>query len=192
MQLIHRDCCVMTSHNPQPFTRTQGTPLHTGKTPPMPHSDPSVLYLPPSPDAPVQSLIDPKLIAEYRRTWFHVFTAPPFVLHIGQRSPELAALYAHYGVSAALYITAYSPYSTVVSDADNQAAQALLETDLSHSGRAVIAGDGQDPEAQWPPEHSLLSLGVSQADSAELGRRYRQNAVVWAGEDAVPVLLLLR
>lgn len=155
-------------------------------------TDPHTLYLPPSPNAPAQSLIDAKLVAEYRRTWFHVFTVPPFVLHVGEHSPELAALYAQHGVSTALYITAYSPYSTVVSDADNLAAQARLEDDLSHSGRVVIAGDGQDPEAQWPPEHSLLALGVSQADGAELGRRYRQNAVVWAGADAVPVLLLLR
>jgi hypothetical protein len=56
----------------------------------------------------------------------------------------------------------------------------------------VLDGIGQHPDNGWPGEDSLLALGVSLADALLLGRRFGQDAVVWAGADAVPRLMLLR
>jgi len=35
-------------------------------------------------------------------------------------------------------------------------------------------------------------LGISQGDAEAMGRKYGQNAIVWAEDDAVPQLILLR
>lgn len=155
-------------------------------------NDPYVVYFPVVPGALEGSVIEPGLIGEYRRTLFHVYAQTPFTLRIGEPSPELAALFQKHLIDSAVYITAYSPFSTVVSADENQSAQARLTADLASTAQLVIQGDGQDPEQRWPAEQSLLGLGVGREDAVALGQRYLQNAVVWVGSDVIPQLLLLR
>jgi Protein of unknown function (DUF3293) len=57
--------------------------------------------------------------------------------------------------------------------------------------RHVIEWAGH-PSGAWPPELSFFALGISERAARDLGRRFDQDAVVWAGADAVPRLLLLR
>ncbi len=56
----------------------------------------------------------------------------------------------------------------------------------------AIEGEGEGPDGAWPAEKSLFVFGVDLETARMLGVRYRQNAVVWVGEDAVPKLVLLR
>ena len=42
----------------------------------------------------------------------------------------------------------------------------------------------------WPPERSVLAFGVSRKAEASLGRRFRQNAVVFVRYGKVPELLI--
>ena len=56
----------------------------------------------------------------------------------------------------------------------------------------VIEGAGADPTGAWPPENSYFALGADLDAARAIGLRYRQDAVVWAGLDAVPQLILLR
>ena len=49
-----------------------------------------------------------------------------------------------------------------------------------------------DPTEAWEPELSYLTFGISAEYARRLGSLFRQDAVVWAGEDAIPQLLLLR
>ena len=72
-------------------------------------------------------------------------------------------------------------------------ARCLAElADLVAEGRVCLAGQGRHPDGGWPPEPSLLVLGLDRVAASELGRRWDQNAVVWVGEDATPELVLLR
>lgn len=74
----------------------------------------------------------------------------------------------------------------------NAAAHARLGAELAAAGYRVVEGAGEDPDGRWPAEPSYLVLGMDLEAARELGRRYGQNAIVWAGADAVPELLLLR
>jgi len=56
----------------------------------------------------------------------------------------------------------------------------------------TIEGEGVGPDQAWPAEKSLFVFGVDLETARMPGVRYRQNAVVWAGEDAIPKLVLLR
>jgi hypothetical protein len=73
-------------------------------------------------------------------------------------------------------ISAWNPMSAPTSVADNDIAhQQLLEVvaNYPHFERAGVGDDGF-----WPPERSLLILGIDFDKAVELGRRFRQQAVV--------------
>jgi hypothetical protein len=50
---------------------------------------------------------------------------------------------------------------------------------------------GHDTNSDWR-EASVLALDVSLELGSQYGTIYGQNAIVWAGADAVPKLVLLR
>ena len=64
--------------------------------------------------------------------------------------------------------------------------------DLKARGFAYFHGEGQGTDPQWAPEAFFLALGLTRQAAIALGGRYEQNAIVHAGDDAVPRLLLLR
>jgi hypothetical protein len=55
-----------------------------------------------------------------------------------------------------------------------------------------LPGLGKDPDGIWPPEISILILGLSLEAGKTLAQKYRQNAFVWCSRDRVPELILLR
>ena len=129
----------------------------------------------------------------YEATHYRAGDGPSgIVLQIGQYSPELALRYVVSGEESALFITAFNPLGVAVTDAANESAHTKLGEILRAAVATVIDGEGADPTGQWPPERSYLALGVSAEAARELGRRFKQDAVVWAGTDATPRLLLLR
>ena len=139
--------------------------------------------------------IDPAKIAAYQDTDYVVRVRQgQFVLRIGQVSPELQALYAETGQDSAVFITAYNPEGALQADALNQAAHEALRNALSALTDLLFEGEGRGTEdnAGWPAEKSFLALGIDQEESARLGRQFRQDAVVRAGPDGVPELLILR
>ncbi len=137
--------------------------------------------------------IAPSTIAAFHATDYRVDAAPAaFVLRIGEHSPPLAALLRAHAAAGAAYLTAWNPSSTQAPAADNAAAQAALMAALSDRATRVIAGWGADPEGRWPPEASLLAVGLSLADAKALADRFGQDAFVWSGDDARPQLILLR
>lgn len=132
------------------------------------------------------------LIAAYEATRYRVCDPlHDFVLRIGEPSVGLLALYEMHGVRSAAYLTAYNPYSHVTPDEQNRAAQAALLGDLDSAGAVVLVAQGEGTIGDWPPEPSVLAIGLSRDEAEVLGRRYKQNAVVWIGADAVPQLVLL-
>ncbi len=116
----------------------------------------------------------------------------PFVLRIGTHSRELERLYQDTGQNCALFITAFNPFGTQQSDEANIAAHERLGSHLRALTNFVIEGEGVDPGRKWPAERSFLVTGINRETSVLLGQRAHQDAVVWAGPDAVPELLLLR
>jgi hypothetical protein len=115
-----------------------------------------------------------------------------FTLQIGKYSQELADLFRQSNTVSALFITADNPFSEAVSEAENAANHRILGEHLRCLVVAVHEGAGQDAQGQWPAEGSYLALGISLPQASALGIEYRQNAVVWIDEDAIPQLILLR
>jgi hypothetical protein len=118
--------------------------------------------------------------------------AQDIVLTIGQRSERLAALFADKGVNCGAFITAYNPRGALRPDAANQLAHAQLATQLEQLGHKVIAGSGSEKGTDWAAEESYFALGLALEPTKAMGAHFNQDAIVWVGADAVPLLILLR
>jgi Protein of unknown function (DUF3293) len=136
--------------------------------------------------------IDPATLAAYRQTEYRVFGAMPAVLRVGVRCPELALLHAAHDTQCSAFITACNPLGARLADAVNQQRQEALAAQLSRQGLVAIAGIGQHPVNSWPGEPSYLVPAVTRTAAQQLGQQFEQNAIIWAGADAVPELILLR
>jgi len=132
-----------------------------------------------------------QLLQAYLDTSYHVSVAEnSFSMRIGQHSEELATLHSKHGSSASAFITACNPLGSLLSNDANQAAMERLVGYLEERLIPWLPGAGEIVGGSWPPEPSVLAVGVSLADARDLCKIFEQNAVVWASSDAVPALLL--
>lgn len=132
------------------------------------------------------------LISAYRATHYRVFTSPDFELAVGQMSNALADLYRTHAVNSAAFLTAWNPEGNLQNETANREAFARLQERVTSLSVKVISGFGEDPDGAWAGEESLLALGLGREIACEIGAEFRQNAIVWAGTNAVPELILLR
>lgn len=132
-------------------------------------------------------------IAAYRATHFFVCTAgEAFTLMIDVPSIRLQELYLATNTTTALFITAFNPFGQVQNEDANIAAHIALGEQLRALSKHVFGGNGGDPGGAWPKEESYLVLGIKYESAVMLGEMFHQDAVVWAGSDAIPGLVLLR
>lgn len=144
-----------------------------------------------APDPPTR--LPPELVRLYRVAVYEVSGGvPPFQMRIDEHCVGLARLMDLFGQDCAGFLTACNPQGRLLGSAGNQARQAALVAEFRSAGFSLFEGFGRDPTDAWPGEASVLVLGVAREACCETGRRHDQNAVVWAGRDAVPRLLLLR
>lgn len=107
-------------------------------------------------------------------------------------NPYLEALMNMTGRSTSAFITAHNPLGRQLSDEENAARHAALEAEAKKAGYPAFPGQGSDPDGTWPPEASLLMLGISRDAACEIGARFEQNAILFADSDFIPRLVLLR
>jgi hypothetical protein len=132
----------------------------------------------------------PDLIAAYRSTDYQADASPTVTLRIDLHDPDVDALLVGRGVETAAFLTAFNPLSEPTGNAANARAQGCLVHDLATLGIAHIAGRGIGHDGTWPPEPSVLALGISRISAEELARRYHQNAFLWVQRGTAPELVL--
>ena len=136
--------------------------------------------------------ISDELLQAYRATDYHVESAVPFVLRVGQTGPDLLHLYAKHQCECAAFLTACNPFSAIAAERENEFRQTELANEVKKRGLHFLKGIGRDTLGQWPGEPSFLVLELSIEAAKKLGRKQAQNAIIWCGPDAVPQLILLR
>lgn len=143
-----------------------------------------------------QPKIPDHLIAAYRSANYRAGTGKDAItLRVDQYSEPLSRLLAESGHRCAAFITACNPFGALENLEANMKACADLRDRLERyvaQPDQIIEGMGIDSSGAWPPEKSFLVLGLDLETSRTLGREFGQNAVVWAGADAIPLLILLR
>ena len=132
------------------------------------------------------------LINAYKSTNFKVHSDPEFILKIGEFSSGLENLFRAVNLSTGCFITACNPQSVELSDAENKSSQDALYKELKRAGHHIVNGLGSDPSGEWDGEPSFLVLGISLLEAKTVGKKYRQNAIVWCDEKCIPDLVFLR
>jgi uncharacterized protein len=132
--------------------------------------------------------LSPELLASYRRTHYVVFF-PEIVIRVGEPNRALDELIAPSGRAA--FVTAANPGSERRSDEENRLLVAALHETLDAAGRFYLEGEGRDPDGEWPPEPSLLVLGIAREEAARLARGFAQNAFVWCEPGSAPELVVV-
>jgi len=116
---------------------------------------------------------------------------PELVLRIGRRNQGLDELLEHLQAAGAAFVTAANPHGEKKSYEENLAAcDALCRSPLI-IGYPWFRGEGRDPGGRWPPEPSLLIVGLPRKEAEHLGVVLQQNAVVFVEKGAKPELLVL-
>ena len=129
----------------------------------------------------VLNLVSP-LERAYRDTTYRVDHPDGAIdLRIGVSNARLGALLAAHGVDRWAFISAANPRSEQISGKDNALRNKALRDAVSGAGHAVYPGRGVPDHGDWPPEDSLLVLGIGLDAALALGRRHGQLAIV-AGE----------
>jgi len=138
------------------------------------------------------STIDEATLLAYLRCHYRVLGEAPFTLRIGERSEALAALHERLRCECAAFLTAWNPRGELHAEAANHAAQDALMRDIGTRGYACIPGVGVDPGGHWRGEDSVLVPAMGLAEAMLIADSCGQNALVWAGPDARPQLILRR
>lgn len=123
----------------------------------------------------------------YRRTRFVVDTPTGrLCLRVGRRCVELDDLLAGHSVTTWAYVTAFNPGSRLLPAEENSVRQHELERSVAGLGLASYPGEGIADDSRWPPEPSLLVLGIRRNDAVRLGRQFGQLALVYGelGQEA--------
>jgi hypothetical protein len=120
------------------------------------------------------------LDAAYRATSFTV-DGPDgrFAVRVGRPSAEVDQLLEAAKAATWAYVTAYNPGSERAPDAVNAARQRELESVIAECEYPSYRGEGVGDDRAWPPESSLLVLGIGEAEAVRLAERFGQAAIVF-------------
>jgi hypothetical protein len=128
------------------------------------------------------------LIEAYKNTKYKVFE-PDVIIEIGKSNQDLNNLLLKYNSNEWAFITAYNPYSRVLTNNENRTRHDELKVLTKHYKTFEGHGVGEDPT--WEPELSLFIIGISKDDASLIGKKFEQNAIVYGKINFAPELLIL-
>jgi hypothetical protein len=129
----------------------------------------------------------------YRATDYVVFdNGRSFLVRAGHHSLSIDGLLARMKARSGTFITAWNPFSRSLAAGANAHWDRELKSYLGAHGFAFLAGEGRGEIGEWPPESSIFVFGMSRAQAATIGRRFRQNAIVYVPLGRPAELVMLR
>jgi uncharacterized membrane protein YgaE (UPF0421/DUF939 family) len=131
-----------------------------------------------------------QLLEAFRKTDYRVEgPSGTFRIRLEQVCAELDEVLTARRALSWAYVTAHNPNAARLSDAQNARRKADLERDVSAMGLTFFRGEAVAEDGSWPPEPSLLVLGVAREAAVALARKYGQLAILY-GEAGQPAQLL--
>jgi len=111
---------------------------------------------------------------------------------VGTIYKDILSFMKNESLKSAALITAYNPYSEILTKEQNELAQTQLIQELKNLGVDFIYGDGRDAEGIWDPEPSLFAMNIALEDAEKLAAKFGQNAFVWVEAiTGIPTLKLI-
>jgi hypothetical protein len=120
-----------------------------------------------------------RLAAAYLSTIYRVDApAGPVLLRVGRGSRALDRLLQRSGRRTWAFVTACNPRSRRLPGWRNLVRQRRLRTLVQVLRYPFLSGAGVGDDSAWPPEPSLLIVGISRPRACRLARLFGQNAIV--------------
>jgi len=133
------------------------------------------------------------LVSAYKATDYVTYNnGCVVVIRIGHHSLAVDRLLARMRARNGAFITAWNPFSKGFSFEANKHWDWELKRYLSVHGFAFLEGEGRGRIGEWPPEPSFLAFGISRTEASAIGRRFRQNALVYVRRGRPAELVMLR
>ncbi|MFO1078036.1 MAG: DUF3293 domain-containing protein [Planctomycetota bacterium] len=139
---------------------------------------------------PGASLVDAAELDAYLATEFRVRAAESFTLRIGEHSAPLFELQSRLRTPSSAFVTACNPAGAEEAAEENHRRHEVPRSLFQLLGHVHFEGHGAHPSNGWSPEPGFLVFGIT--FEADLALRLGQDAVVWSGEDVLPLLLVTR
>ena len=135
-------------------------------------------------------MIDQHLSDSYRAASY-IVDAPdgPITIRVDQPNAGLDELLSASGVTEWAFVTAWNPGSMHLPPAENQRNNSDLLERATSQGYTALTGIGVGDDGEWPPEPSFLILGIPLVAAVELGRFYRQRAIIAGSYGEAPELV---
>ena len=128
------------------------------------------------------------LLKAYNTTEYKVYS-PAIVIKIGIGNQVLNDLLISLNVSTWAYITAFNPFSKILTESENFKRHEELKVKIGNY--KYFEGEGVGEDKTWKPEISFLIVGISLNDAIGIGKFYEQNAIVVGEINGVPELKIL-
>ena len=133
-------------------------------------------------------MIDSGLDTAYRATTYQLTVGGQQVsVRVGEAAPELAAALATLGVSRWAFITAWNPYSELLSTPENSRLNAQLFQALL--GRQYAPAIAIPDDNSWPREPGFVLFDFALTELLSLAEKFQQNALVVGQGGDLPELL---
>ena len=113
---------------------------------------------------------------------------PDLTIEIGVLNQAVDMLLIKHKSAEWAFITAYNPYSRVLTNDENKVRhdelKELTKDYITFEGHGV----GEDPA--WEPELSLFVIGITRDEASKIGKKFEQNAIVYGKLNTLPELLI--
>lgn len=133
-------------------------------------------------------------IAAYCATYYRVSISENRCLVLRISRPQLAqkALLIIVNRRTGAFATADNPNGARLDKGTHRSTQLRLSQLVAELSETVHLGEGADAAAAWPPEPSLLAIGLALSDTSAIVVEIMQRATFWVDEQCVPELILLQ
>ena len=87
-------------------------------------------------------------------------------------------------------ITAYNPHSIMQDEQENARRNAELYQELTTRPFRILSAKNEGSDDTWPPEPGFCMLDIPFWEAVYIGRKFNQNALVWADQQGVALVFL--
>lgn len=128
----------------------------------------------------------------YKATTYRVFVnnGQDMDILVGKKNAKLDSFLQANQAKTYAFITAWNPYSSVVSMESNQASNLSLESELNQFSYLNGIGIPAQP-SDWEGEESFFVLDITKEESSRLGIAFKQNAIVFGCINKAPEVIML-
>lgn len=131
-----------------------------------------------------------ELLEAYKNTIYRVYLEEnSFIdLFIDKFNLDVINILDEYKATNGIFITAYNPYSKLLTKEENELRQNKLIEEIKLLDLKYFYGEGIGLNTSWEPEKSIFVLNVKEEIIDYLLDKYQQNAVVFIDKLGKPVL----